>query len=125
MRSAALPLAAALYDGIKGTGSLQWDTTTYCGRPLFADPQAQVFYPPTILAVAVATFFHPSQLAYVLEWALVLHVFAAGVFTYLLLRRMGHSTAASVCGGLFSNWAASSPPRRSILVPSRRPPGCR
>src|SRR6516225_1355739 len=44
-----LPLAMAVFDAMKGAGSVLWDPTTYCGRPLFADPQAQVFYPPTDL----------------------------------------------------------------------------
>ena len=95
-----LPLAMSVYDAMKGAGSVLWDTTTYCGRPLFADPQAQVFYPPTILTIFAATFFDSSRLVYLLEWELALHVFAAGAFTYLMLRKMGVSTAAALCGGL-------------------------
>jgi len=95
-----LPLATAVFDAMKGTGSVLWDTSTYCGRPLFADPQAQIFYPPTALAVFLSTLFDASALVYILEWQLALHVFAAGAFTYLLLRRMGVSTAAALCGGL-------------------------
>jgi hypothetical protein len=99
-RSFHLPLAMAVFDAMKGTGSVLWDTTTYCGRPLFADPQAQIFYPPTDLAIFISTFFGASRLAYILEWELALHVFAAGAFTYLMLRRMGISRAAALCGGL-------------------------
>ena len=60
-----LPLATAVFDAMKGTGSILWDTSTYCGRPLFADPQAQIFYPPTALAVFLSTFFGASALAYI------------------------------------------------------------
>jgi hypothetical protein len=95
-----LPLAMTVFDAMKGTGSVLWDTTTYCGRPVFADPQTQVFYPPTDFFIFVATFFGSSQLAYVLEWELMLHVFAAGAFTYLMLRRMGTSRAGALCGGV-------------------------
>ena len=95
-----LPLAMSVFDAMKGSGSVLWETTTYCGRPLFADPQAQVFYPPTILTIFVSTFFDSSWLVYWLEWALALHVFAAGAFTYLLLRKMGVSTVGALCGGL-------------------------
>ncbi|HEV3196482.1 MAG TPA: hypothetical protein VGZ73_01215 [Bryobacteraceae bacterium] len=95
-----LPIATALFDAMKGTGSFLWDTSTYCGRPLFADPQGQVFYPPTEVAVLVSTWFGYSSLAQVLEWELVLHIFAAGAFTYLMLRMMGISRAAALCGGL-------------------------
>jgi hypothetical protein len=95
-----LPMAMTVFDAMKGNGSVLWDTTTYCGRPLFADPQAQVFYPPTDIAIWIATFFGSSRLAYILEWEFVLHVFAAGAFTYLLLRRFGVSRPAALCGGL-------------------------
>jgi len=95
-----LPLAMAVFDALKGTGSILWDASTYCGRPLFADPQAQVFYPPTLAAVFISTFFGSSSVAYVLEWEMVLHIFAAGAFTYMLLRLMGVSTSSALCGGL-------------------------
>jgi hypothetical protein len=90
----------SIFDAMKGTGSVLWDTSTYCGRPLFANPQAQVFYPPTDVAVFIATFLGSSRLAYALEWELVLHVFAAGAFTYLMLRRIGVCRAAALCSGL-------------------------
>ena len=99
-RAFHLPIASVLFDAMKGAGSILWDTSTYCGRPFFADPQAQAFYPPTDIAVFVSTFFGISSLAYVLEWELVLHIFAAGAFTWLLLRRMGVSPAAALAGGL-------------------------
>ena len=95
-----LPLAMAVFDAMKGTGSVLWDTTTYCGRPLFADPTAQVFYLPTDFTIWISTLAGSSRLAWLLEWELVLHVFAAGAFTYLLLRRMAVSRAAALCGGL-------------------------
>ncbi len=95
-----LPLAAAVFDAMKGAGSVLWDTSTYCGRPLFADPQAQVFYPPTYVAIRIATLFSAGNLAYVMEWELVLHIIAAGLFAYLLLRKMGLTRASALCGGL-------------------------
>jgi len=95
-----LPLAMAVFDAMKGTGSVLWDTTTYCGRPLFADPTAQVFYLPTDFTIWLSTLAGSSRLAWLLEWELVLHVFAAGALTYLLLRRMAVSRVAALCGGL-------------------------
>src|SRR6266516_3300689 len=78
-----LPLASALFDAVRGAGSVLWDTGTYCGRPFFADPQAQVFYPPTGLTIFLSTLIGYSSLTRALEWELALHVFAAGVFTWL------------------------------------------
>jgi hypothetical protein len=95
-----LPLAAAVFDAMKGAGSILWDTSTYCGRPLFADPQAQVFYPPTALTIFISSFFDSAWLVHFMEWELVLHIFAAGAFAYLMLRRMRLSRPAALCGGL-------------------------
>jgi Bacterial membrane protein YfhO len=95
-----VPLAAALSNALKSGQSLFWDPTTYCGRPIFADPQAQLYYPPTDAVLLLSVFLSSVRLAYLLEWQLVLHVFAAGAFTFLLLRRIGLGRPAALCGGL-------------------------
>ena len=94
-----LPLAAALSDALKSGESLLWDPSTYCGRPLFADPQAQLYYLPTDAVIVLSAVLPSLRLASLLEWQLVLHVFAAGAFTFLFLRRMGISRPAALCGG--------------------------
>ena len=95
-----LPLATALVNALKSGESLRWDPSTYCGRPLFADPQVQLYYLPTDAVIALSAAFPSLGLDYLLEWQLVLHVFAAGALTYFLLRRMGCSRPAALCGGL-------------------------
>jgi hypothetical protein len=95
-----LPLVTALSNGLKSGESLPWDPSTYCGRPLFGDPQVQLYYLPTDLVAALSALFPSFRLVYLLGWQLVLHVFAAGAFTFLLLRRIGLSRQAALCGGL-------------------------
>jgi hypothetical protein len=95
-----LPLATALANALKSGESLLWDPSTYCGRPLFADPQVQLYYLPTDAVIALSAVLPSFHLAYLLEWQLVLHVFAAGALTYFFLRRMGYSRAAALSGGL-------------------------
>lgn len=95
-----VPLAAALSSALKSGESLLWDRSTYCGRPLFADPSVQLYYLPTDAVIALSAVLPSLRLAYLLEWQLVLHVAAAGAFTFLFLRRMGISRPAALCGGL-------------------------
>lgn len=75
-----------------------WDPYTYCGIPLYADLTAQVFYPPTVIAILLSNAFGGGSLDWWMEWQLVLHVFAGGVFTYWLLRRLGTGTWAALIG---------------------------
>ncbi len=75
-----------------------WDPYTYCGRPLYANIQAQVFYAPMIAMALLSNAIGGEHLLYLLEWQLILHVFLGGVFTYLLLCRLGVSRAAAVAG---------------------------
>ncbi|MBV8732142.1 MAG: YfhO family protein, partial [Acidobacteriia bacterium] len=99
-RSFHLPLATALLNALRSGESLLWDPNTYCGRPLFGDPQVQLYYPPTDVVIALSALLPSLDLAHLLEWQLVLHVFAAGAFTFLFLRRAGISSPAALCGGL-------------------------
>jgi hypothetical protein len=94
-----LPLATAIRDAIASGNSPLWDPSTYCGRPLFADPQAQLYYLPTTAAIGLSVLWPSASLAYLLEWQLVLHVFAAGALAFAMLRRMNISTPAALCGG--------------------------
>jgi hypothetical protein len=92
------PVAAFVAESFERGELPLWDTYTYCGRPLYANIQAQVFYPPMIAAVMLSNALGGEHLLYLLEWQLVLHVFLGGVFTYLLLCRLGASRAAAVAG---------------------------
>src|SRR5262245_37509599 len=94
------PLAAFIADAL-GSGRLPlWDPYTYCGRPFFADPQTQLFYPPTLVTVLLSNMLGGDHLLYLLEWQLALHVFLAGVFTYILLTRLGLARSAALCGAV-------------------------
>ena len=94
------PLATFIADALRAGHLPLWDPYTYCGRPVFADPQAQLFYPPTFITIVLSNIIGGDHLFYLLEWQLVLHVFQAGAFTYALLRNLGLTTAAALLGGL-------------------------
>lgn len=66
-----------------------WDPYTFCGRPLYAELQAQVFYPVRIVTLLLVNPSSHLQVLRALELELVLHVLFAGVFVLWLARRLG------------------------------------
>jgi len=70
-----------------------WNPYNYSGIPLLATLQPGVFYPPHILY-----FFLPFNVAW--NWLIILHVYLAGVYTYLLLRYLRASVAGAFVGGI-------------------------
>jgi hypothetical protein len=75
-----------------------WDPFTYNGRPLYANIQAQVFYPPAAAVSLLSNAIGGDHLLYLLEWQIALHVWLGGVFTFLLLRRLGAGSPAALAG---------------------------
>ncbi len=76
-----------------------WDPYTYCGLPFYANPQAQVFYPPAWIVFALANLLGFDKLLRLLQWEIGMHVFIGGVGAYLLLRRLGVDRMAAVFAG--------------------------
>lgn len=78
-----------------------WNPHQMCGMPFLASPQSAVLYPPNWIFGLM-----PTDLAFgLLAW---IHLFAAGSFTYLFLRKLGLVSAASVFGGsafMLSGWS--------------------
>jgi hypothetical protein len=92
------PIAAFVAESLERGELPLWDPYTYCGRPLYANIQAQVFYPPMIAAALFSNATGGGHLLYWLEWQLILHVFLGGVGCYLLLIRLGASRCAALAG---------------------------
>lgn len=92
------PIAAFVAESFERGELPLWDPYTYCGRPLYANIQAQVFYPPMIAVALLSNAIGGDHLLYLLEWQLILHVFLGGVFCSLLLRRLGVSQPAALAG---------------------------
>jgi hypothetical protein len=49
------PIAAFVAESFERGELPLWDPSTYCGRPLYANIQAQVFYPPMIAVIRAET----------------------------------------------------------------------
>lgn len=59
-----------------------WNETLYAGMPFAADNQSGLFYPPNLLAFALA----PSFPYRAIEWLVVFHFWMAGASMYALMR---------------------------------------
>ena len=97
-RTFHLSLAGFIAESFRRGEFPLWDPYSYCGMPFYANLQAQVYYPPTILMILIGNLTGGGHLAYLLQWQVVLHVFLAGVFVYWLLRRLEASRAAALLG---------------------------
>lgn len=76
-----------------------WDPYPYCGYPIHADVQAQLFYPPAWLAIALRNFGSPGTMFYWLEWQVVLHMMLAGLLTFGFARRLGCAVPVALFAG--------------------------
>ena len=76
-----------------------WDPYPYCGVPIHADIQAQLFYPLSWISIVLGNLSAGHKLFYWLEWQVPLHMILAGVFTFFLLRHLGASVPSALFGG--------------------------
>ena len=97
-RTFHLSLAGFIANSIRQGEFPLWDPYSYCGMPFYANLQAQVYYPPTLITIVLSNLAGGRHLADFLQWQVVLHVFLAGVFAYWLLRRLEASLAAALLG---------------------------
>jgi hypothetical protein len=65
-----------------------WNPFSYCGMPLHADIQAQLFYPITWIAILISNFGGGQKLFYWLEWLNPLHMMLGGFFAFLLFKKL-------------------------------------
>jgi len=76
-----------------------WDPYPYCGVPIHADIQAQLFYPLSWISIVLGNLSAGHKLFYWLEWQVPLHMILAGVFTFVLLRHLGAGVPSALFGG--------------------------
>ena len=93
-----LPLISYVAQCVRQGIAPLWDPYQYCGAPIHADIQAQVFYPFTWLAILAGNHSRVRTLFYWVEWLIPLHMILAGLFAFWLLRRMGLRHPAALLG---------------------------
>ena len=81
-----------------------WCPYTYSGHPFQADVQAAIFYPLSLLTIAVSWLVSPAGFTFLaLEWEAIVHFWLASVFTYFFARRLlRHRGAALVPAIVFT-----------------------
>ncbi len=70
-----------------------WNPHIYGGAPYFAGSQSALLYPPNWLHLVLPT-------APAINWGIALHVFLAGVFTYIWCRYRGISMVGAMLAGV-------------------------
>jgi hypothetical protein len=96
-----LPLTEAFVRAVIAEGARPvWNPYLAFGQPMAADPNVQVFYPPTWLNLVMFPGRYYSLFV-------AFHVWFAGLGAYLLLRRWGTGPLAAFLGGAV--WCASGP----------------
>lgn len=76
-----------------------WEPYSYCGVPIHADLQAQLFYPVTWISILLGNLSAGRNLFYWIEWLVPIHMILGGLFAFWLLRQIGVSTPAALFGG--------------------------
>lgn len=97
-RAVHVPLATLIADSFRRGEFPLWDPYTYCGMPIFANIQAALFYPPVLVATAVASHFGDAILPKLLSISVVLQVAFAGLCTFELMRKLDVRPSAAWIG---------------------------
>ncbi len=79
---------------LKATGSFPlWNPYQFGGMPFVAAMHGDIFYPTFLLRLVL-----PTDVA--MTWGFMIHIFLAGAFAYLFMRRAGFGFAGALVGGL-------------------------
>ena len=80
-------------ESVRGGHLPLWNPYQFCGTPFLANGQSAVLYPLNLV-------FWLLPVARAFGWSALLHLFLAGWFAYLFLRRTGVGRVGAVSGGI-------------------------
>ncbi len=93
------PLSELIAWSLREFGYLPWwNPYSYMGEPFYANVQAAMFYPPTLLTVLIGNAVYGRVTYWLMELQLIAHVVLAGVGAYALLRMLGTTARAALAG---------------------------
>jgi hypothetical protein len=95
-----LPLITFLRDELSQGRFALWNPYNYGGYPVFANIQACFFHPLVFASAFISSRFSWNSLPMLLEWAVVLQVWIAGVAAFHLFRAIGLGTAPAWTGAV-------------------------
>jgi Bacterial membrane protein YfhO len=99
-RGVQLPLMTVLRDQLTENHFALWNPYTYCGFPIYANIQACFFHPLVFASALISSRFTWSSLSMLLEWAVVLQVWAGGIAAYHLFRELELGMVAAWTGAV-------------------------
>jgi hypothetical protein len=99
-RSVQLPMITFLRDQLQQGHFALWNPFSYCGYPVFANIEACYFQPFVLLSVLASLVLSPELLPKLIEWAVVLQVWGAGMAVYHLFLELGVSRPAAWMGAI-------------------------
>ena len=79
---------------LRSTGHFPlWDPYLFGGMPYIAAMHGDIFYPTFLLRMML-----PTDVA--MTWGFIIHIFLAGLFTYVFLRALGYGFYGALIGGV-------------------------
>ena len=99
-RGVQLPMLTFLMDQLHQGHFPLWNPFSYCGYPVFANIEACFFQPLILAAAFIASRTSADSLPMLLEWAVVLQVWAAGIVAYHLFRNFGAGKISAWTGAV-------------------------
>ncbi|MBE7471571.1 MAG: hypothetical protein DPW09_06265 [Anaerolineae bacterium] len=94
-----------------------WNPYNFAGSPFWADAQAAVFYPPSLLTLLLSAPWGFS--AFALELEAIAHFWLAAAFMYLFIRQLTSNRAAAVIAALtftFSGYLTGYPSQQLAVL---------
>ena len=95
-----LPMLTFLTDQLQRGHFPLWNPFSYCGYPVFANIEACFFHPLILAAAFIAGHTSAGSLPILLEWAVALQVWAAGIAAYHLFRNFGTKAIPAWTGAI-------------------------
>ena len=99
-RAVQLPLVSFLSDRLREGHFALWNPYSYCGYPVFANIEGGFFHPLVLASAWLASITSPDSLPKLLEWTVVMQVWAAGVAAYYLFQELGADRVPSWAGAI-------------------------
>ena len=99
-RGVQLPLITFLRDEFAQGRFALWNPYNYCGYPIYANIQACFFHPLILLAAFLSSRMSWESLPLLLEWAVVLQLWLAGLAAYRFFRELGIGAASAWTGAV-------------------------
>ncbi|MFB0535944.1 MAG: YfhO family protein [Anaerolineae bacterium] len=94
-----------------------WNPYTFSGQPFLADVQSAIFYPPSLITLLLSL---PQGFSlFALELEAIFHFFLAGLFTYLLAKRLLRDRQAALISSLvftFGGYLTSYPSQQLAIL---------